>query len=71
MFLKELRDRLAHALQSITADMLHRVWDEIDYRVDVCRVKQGAHILVSWLMHEKLGDLPLLTVQILSVWGEI
>jgi len=25
-------------------DMLHRVWDEFDYRVDVCHVTQGAHI---------------------------
>jgi hypothetical protein len=30
--------------QAITADMLHRVWDEFDYRVDVCRVTQGAYI---------------------------
>jgi hypothetical protein len=37
-------DRITHALQAITADMLHRVWDEFDYRVDVCRVTQGAHI---------------------------
>ena len=44
MSLKELRDRITHALQTITADMLHRVWDESDYRVDVCRVTQGAHI---------------------------
>ena len=44
MSLKELRDRITHALQTITADMLHRVWDEFDYRVDVCRVTQGAHI---------------------------
>jgi hypothetical protein len=29
---------------AITADMLHRVWDEFDYRVDVCHVTQGAHI---------------------------
>jgi hypothetical protein len=42
--LKELRDRITHALQTITADMLHRVWDEFDYRVAVCRVAQGAHI---------------------------
>jgi hypothetical protein len=34
----------SHALQAITADMLHRVWDEFDYRVDVCRVTQSAHI---------------------------
>ncbi|GFG33206.1 hypothetical protein Cfor_02512, partial [Coptotermes formosanus] len=32
--LTELRDRITHALQTITADMLHRVWDEFDYRVD-------------------------------------
>jgi hypothetical protein len=44
MSLKELRDRITRALQTITADMLHRVWDEFDYRVDVCRVTQGAHI---------------------------
>jgi hypothetical protein len=29
------------ALQAITVDMLHRAWDEFDYRVDVCRVTQG------------------------------
>ena len=44
MFLNELRDRITQALQTTTADMLHRVWDEFDYRVDVCRVTQGAHI---------------------------
>ena len=44
MSLKELRDRITHALQTVTADMLHRGWDEFDYRVDVCRVTQGAHI---------------------------
>jgi len=44
MYLKELRDRITHALQTITADMLHRVWDEFDYRVDVCLVTQGTHI---------------------------
>jgi hypothetical protein len=24
--------------------VVHRVWDEFDYRVDVCRVTPGAHI---------------------------
>jgi hypothetical protein len=38
MSLKELRDRITRALQTVTADMLHRVCDEFDYRVDVCRV---------------------------------
>ena len=55
--LKELRDRIARTLQTITADMLHRVWDEFDYLVDVCLVTQGAHIEGLWLTHEKLGEL--------------
>ena len=44
MSLKEIRDRIMHALQTIRADILHRVRDEFDYRVDVCRVTQGVHI---------------------------
>ena len=43
MSLKELHDRITHALQTITADII-RVWDEFDYRVDVCHVTQGTHI---------------------------
>ena len=43
MSLTELRDRITHAQQTITADMLHRVWDKSDYRMDVCRVIRGAH----------------------------
>jgi len=42
--LKEIRVQITHALQTNTADMLHRAWDEFDYHVDVCRVTQGAHI---------------------------
>ena len=41
MSLNEVRDWITHALQTITVDMLHRVWDEFDYRVDVCRETQG------------------------------
>jgi hypothetical protein len=42
--IQELPDQITHALQAITADILHRVWDEFDYRVDVCLVTQGSHI---------------------------
>ena len=27
-----------------TADILHAVWNELDIRVDVCRITRGAHI---------------------------
>jgi hypothetical protein len=67
MSLKELRDRITHALQTITVDMPPWVWDEFDYRVDVCCVTQGAHIEGLWLTHEKLGQLPLLMVYTVPV----
>jgi hypothetical protein len=38
----ELRNPITHALKAITADMPHRGWDEIDYRVDIHRVTQHA-----------------------------
>ena len=30
--------------ETITANMLQTVWNELDYRVDVCRITKGAHI---------------------------
>jgi len=32
------------AIETITADMLQTVWNELDYRVGVCRITKGAHI---------------------------
>ena len=29
--------------ETITCDMLQTVWNELDYRVDVCRITKGAH----------------------------
>ena len=30
--------------ETIIADMLRAVWNELDYRVDVCRIAKGAHV---------------------------
>ena len=40
----ELKVRVRTAIETITADMLQTVWNELDYRVDVCRITKGAHI---------------------------
>ena len=40
----ELKVRVRTAIETITADILQTVWNELDYRVDVCRIKKGAHI---------------------------
>jgi len=40
----ELNVWVRTATETITADMLQTVWNELDYRVDVCRITKGAHI---------------------------
>jgi hypothetical protein len=55
MFLKKARARSCHGLplgsSTITTavalvdhDMLTRMWDEMDYHIDVCRITKGGHI---------------------------
>jgi len=40
----ELKVQIRTAIETITADVLQTVWDELDYRVDVCRITKDAHI---------------------------
>jgi hypothetical protein len=37
------------ASKNIDALMMTRVWQELEYRIDVCRVTLGAHIEHLWL----------------------
>jgi len=43
-FLPELKVLIRTAIETIIADMLQTVWNELDFRVDVCRITKGAHI---------------------------
>jgi hypothetical protein len=40
----ELKERITEAVATINNAMLRRVWQKFDYRLDVCRVTNGAHI---------------------------
>ena len=40
----ELKVRIRTAIETITADMLQTVWNELYYYVDVCRITKGTHI---------------------------
>jgi hypothetical protein len=40
----DLQERISEAVNSITPEMLQRVWSELDYRIDVCRVTGRAPI---------------------------
>jgi hypothetical protein len=36
--------RIVTAVKNIDAPVWPRVWQELEYRIDVCRVTRGAHI---------------------------
>jgi hypothetical protein len=42
--LAELKARIIAAVKDTDAAMLTGVWQELEYRIDVCRVTRGAHI---------------------------
>ena len=41
--LQDLRNRITAAVALVDRDMLTRVWNEMDYRIDVCRITKGGH----------------------------
>ena len=61
---RELQDRIRAAVQTIDGNMLKRVWQELDYRIDICRVTRGAHIEHLWADFGKLGHLHYLCVKL-------
>jgi hypothetical protein len=42
--LQQLQQRIVEAVAAIDHQMLQRVWQELDYRIDFCRVTKGGHI---------------------------
>ena len=42
--LADVKPRIIAAVKNIDAPMLTRVWQELEYRIDVGRVTRGAHI---------------------------
>ena len=42
--IEEMKQKITAALETVTIDMLQRVWHELEYRLDVCTVTGGAHI---------------------------
>jgi hypothetical protein len=42
--IEDLKWRITDAVAAVTCDMLWRVWEELDYRSDICHITHGAHI---------------------------
>jgi hypothetical protein len=42
--LVDLKTRIIATVKNVDTSILTRVWQELKYRIDVCRVTRGAHI---------------------------
>jgi hypothetical protein len=51
--LADIKARIIAVVKNIDAPMLTRVWQELDYRIDVCRVASDAHIEHLYLSKKK------------------
>jgi hypothetical protein len=59
--LSELRQMIVEAVAAIDRQMMQRVWLELDYRIDICRVTNGGNVSTR-KVGQKFGvSLPLFT----------
>jgi hypothetical protein len=42
--LQDLHNRITAAVALVNRDMLTGAWNEMDYRIDVCRITKSGHI---------------------------
>jgi hypothetical protein len=43
--LTQLRQSIVERVAAIDRQILQRVWQELDYWIDICRVTKGGHIV--------------------------
>ena len=42
--LQHLKARIREAMATVTPNMLQATWNEVEYRLDICRATRGSHI---------------------------
>jgi hypothetical protein len=42
--LQELHDRIVNTVALVDVTFLDKLWDKLEYRLDVCRITKGSHI---------------------------
>ena len=50
--LQTLKTRIREAIATVTPQMLHNTWREIEFRLDVLRATNGAHVETYWISCE-------------------
>ena len=55
--LQDLRNRITAAVALVDRDMLTRVWNEMDHRIDVCRITKVDTLSICEIyIKKKLGE---------------
>jgi len=62
--LDELQAQITEAVATIDANKIHRIWDKIAYRWDICHVTQGNHINTCEYLSIKLKHILLFVIHI-------
>lgn len=60
--INHLKQRITDVIHSVTPDILNRVWEELEYRLDACRATNGSHIELHWI-GMKLGEFSFYSVK--------
>ena len=47
--IQHLQERITSAIETVTRDMVQKTWQEIEFRLDVSRATNGAHIELKTL----------------------
>jgi hypothetical protein len=42
--LQNIHDRIVNTIALVDANFLDKLWDKLEYRLDVCRIIKGSHI---------------------------
>ena len=42
--IQHLQERITSAIETVTEDMIQKTWQEIEFRLDISRATNGAHI---------------------------
>jgi hypothetical protein len=65
--LRPLREKNNKDVAAVPLEMLPRTWQEIEYRVDICRATNGAHIQIFYGTTKTLWFVEHVTVSPISV----
>jgi hypothetical protein len=60
-------------MATVAPNMLQATWNEVEYRLDICRVTKGAHIEIYWesyVSEKNFDDFPFVVVWPINMYNK-